>query len=114
MEKNILLKSLENSKLIISTILVFASLIVGSWTLITNTFLTNAKAEVIIRKLDIDTSYNKAFRLDTKITNLENISMRRKLTHEEEKSLKRMKRQLNEVDEHILRLENTIVNQNSK
>jgi hypothetical protein len=112
--KSVWKTALENGKTIASTILVFASLIVGSWTLITSTFLTNAKAEVIIMKLDKETSYNKAFRLDTKITKLEMIQRKRKLTREEMRSLKRMRQQLEEVDLHIEALENSSIKINSE
>jgi len=109
MEKPFWKQVLENSKLFASTIIVFSSLMVGSWTLATNIFLTNAKADVIINKLDKDTSYNKAFRLDTRIFKLERISKVRELTKEELKSMKRMKRQLEEVDAHIEKLESTTI-----
>jgi len=102
-------QALENGKLIASSIMVFSALMAGTWTLTTSIFLTTADANVIIRKLDKDTSYNKAFRLDTKIYKLERIEKERPLTSEEEKSKKRMKKQLEEVDAHIEELEDTTV-----
>ncbi len=101
-------KALENGKLIASSIMVFSALMVGTWTLTTSIFLTTADANVIIKKLDKDTSYNKAFRLDTKIYKLERISVDRALTSEEKKSMKRMKKQLVEVDAHIDELESGV------
>lgn len=100
--------ALENAKLIASTMMVFAALIAGTWTLVTNTFITKAEASRLIEKLDADTSYNKAFRLESKIAKLERVEEKRELTDQEKKWLKRLKKDLERVDTHIYNLENKI------
>jgi hypothetical protein len=67
--------------------------------------LTTADAKVLIKKLDKETSYNKAFRLETRIFSLMKLKEERELSPLEKKSLERLKRDLNSVDEHIEDLE---------
>lgn len=102
--------ALENAKLIISTVLIFVSLIAGSWTLVTEFFVTRLEATEIYEKLDIDIAYNKAFRLESKISALTEIKDIRQLSDEENKSLQRYQRDLIRVDEHIDALENKVYN----
>lgn len=94
-------KVLENAKLIISTFLVIVSLVTGGWTLISNVLVTKSYAEAKFQKLDLDTSYNKAFRLDNKIERLERIQENRKLTREESSQLRRYRNELGYVESHI-------------
>lgn len=101
-------KALENAKLIASTIMVIAALMVGTWEIATNVFLTRAEASIVYEKLDIESSYNKAFRLETKIAALETIAKRRELSAEEKKILERLKRDLKRVDLHIDKIEKRI------
>lgn len=107
--------ALENAKLVAGTIMVLASLAVGSWTLVTDIFATKAYAEelvieqkALINKLDLDTSYNKAFRLDEKIERYKRLQ--RPLTRDEDKTLKRYKKDLNRTELHIDVLEQKIYN----
>lgn len=100
--------ALENGKLIISSILIAATLLVGSWEIITNVFMTRVEAEVQIKKLDLDTSYNKAFRLEQQIRTVK-ISPR-PLTADQARCLKRLLKDLERVDDHIDHLEQKIYN----
>lgn len=104
--------ALENAKLIASTILVLVSLIVGAWTGITSVFITRAEAQVAYEKLDVDTSYNKAFRIESKISALEDIANRRELSKDEIKILDRLKRDLQRVDDHIDKVEKRLYDDN--
>lgn len=98
-------KALENGKLLASSIMVFSALMVGAWTLATDIFLTRADAQVKIEKLDIESSYNKAFRLETKISNYNDITKKRPLTKDEQRILERLKRDLKRTDLHIDKIE---------
>jgi hypothetical protein len=71
--------ALENAKLIISTVLIFVSLIVGTWTVVTDLFITRAEAQEIYEKLDIDIAYNKAFRLESKISRILDIKRKKRV-----------------------------------
>lgn len=93
--------ALENAKLIASTIMVISALLAGSWTIITSTFITKAEANDLYRQLDMDTSYNKAFRIESMILRIESIRTTRTLTIDEEKMLNRLKKDIERVDEHI-------------
>ena len=55
---------LDNTKTVITTATAVAVFSVGAWTLITDIFITRVEASELIGKLDLDTSYNKAFRLE--------------------------------------------------
>ena len=98
--------ALENAKLIIGTIMITASLLAGTWTLTTSVFLTKAEAQNIIGKLDIDTSYNKAFRLEEKIKRLKRKPQ--PLDQDDTRSFKRLEKDLQRVDDHIDFMENKI------
>lgn len=103
---------LENAKLIAGTIMAVAALLVGSWTMLTNIFVTHSYAmevaeqqQKIIKKLDLDTAYNKAFRLEEKI---KRIKSKKVLSDDDNRTLKRLLRDLERTDEHIDRLEEKI------
>lgn len=97
---------LADAKMLAATIMTFSALMVGSWTLVTQFFVPRAEAEVAIKKLDIETSYNKAFRLEQQLERMDRTKVQRPLSPEEQKTYNRYKRQLDEVDEHIYALEN--------
>ena len=103
--------SLENGKLLASSIMVFAALAVGTWTLATDIFLTRLDAQVIIEKLDIESSYNKAFRIETQIGKYLEIKKTRALTDDEKRNLKRLKRDLERTDKHIDYIEKRVYSQ---
>jgi len=94
-------KAMENAKLIISTILLMSSLAVGSWTLITNTFITRIEAAEQMAKYSIEIAYNKAFRLETKIDRILAIEGKRELSDTEKREIKRLKEHLKQVDNYI-------------
>jgi len=98
-------KALENAKLIISTILTLAALMMGTWTLATNTFVTRAEADEQMAKFSAEIAYNKAFRLETKIDRILVLKKTRDLSETEIKELKRLKAHLKQVDEHITQIE---------
>ena len=107
-------KALENAKLIASTLMVLSALVVGSWTGITSVFQTKAEARVQMERLDLDTSYNKAFRLEEKLNRIEQIEIRRDLSETEQSSKKRYRKDLDRVDQHIDVLEGKIYEDNVK
>lgn len=102
------LKGIKNIQLILGTIIIISTIAVGSWTLITSNFIPRAEAEVAIKKLDIETSYNKAFRLEQRIEKIDRIKPVRELSETEKKALKRYQKQLKYVDDHIFNLEESI------
>ena len=106
-------KALENAKLIISTILTFAALSAGTWSLATQTFITRAEAEVQIQKFTAEIAYNKAFRLETKISNLLEIKKQRELSKLEDKELTRLRKYLAQVDKHLEDIELQMFSDNS-
>jgi len=97
--------ALENAKLIISTVLTVSALAAGSWTIITNTFITRSEAEAQIQNFTAEIAYNKAFRLETKISNLLEIKKRRELSKLEAKELIRLRKYLTQVDNHLESIE---------
>lgn len=108
--KELWLKGIKNCQLILGTIVLVCTVAVGAWTLITNHFIPRAEAAVLIKKLDVETSYNKAFRLEQRIERIDRVKTQRELSKEEKTALKRYLKQLENVDEHILKLEESIYN----
>ena len=100
------MKAIENSKVILTTILVASSLMLGSWQIVSNVFMTRAEAEIKIKKLDLDTSYNKAFMLVEKIHRLK--KKPKPLSEEEQRNLRRLQKDLQRTDNHIDILEDKI------
>ncbi len=108
--KELWLKGFKNIQLILGTIVLICTVAVGSWTLITTHFIPRAEAAELIKKLDVETSYNKAFRLEQRIERIDRIKIQRELSPEEKKAMKRYLHQLQTVDEHIIKLEESIYN----
>lgn len=100
-------KIVENAKLILSTGALVISLVVGAWTSVTTIFITKAEAKEMYQKFDIDSSYNKAFRLESQIRALEEDKAQRDLSDSEKTQIKRLKKNLERVDKHIADLEDT-------
>ena len=98
-------KVLNNAKLIVSSVVMAFVIVTGAWTVITNTFVTVAKAELIIAKYDIEISYNKAFRIESRIRDIEKNAEGRDLSVSEKRELNRLKSNLNRVDFHIKKYE---------
>ncbi len=92
---------LENAKLIGSSILLVISLVVGGWTFLTSTFVTRADSEDLSYRVSTEIAYNKAFRLETKISRVLLIQGQRDLSPTEAKELDRLNSQLRDVDAHI-------------
>jgi len=112
-KKSFFTKSLESGKLLASTIMVFSALLVGTWGIVSSVFITRAQAYEKIEKLDVESSYNKAFRIDSMITRYEQIQKRRELTQEEKRALARLKRDLKRTDLHIDFLEKRVYGQDT-
>jgi hypothetical protein len=106
--ENLLTKAVDKAKLIGGTITLLAGFAAGSWSLITDVFIPRAEAELHYKRLDIDTSYNKAFRLEQRLERLERDQGDRELSEEEKRIHKRYVRQLEEIDAHIYKLENQL------
>lgn len=92
---------LENGKLIISSVLLVISLVAGGWTFLTTTFTTRTDSEDLSKRFSTEIAYNKAFRLETKISRVLLIKGQRELSPTEAKELTRLKSQLNDVDNHL-------------
>ncbi len=106
--KSFWIKGLENGKLLMSTIMVFSALIVGTWGIVSTVFITRAQAYEKIEKLDVESSYNKAFRIDSMINRYERLKKLRELTQEEKRALARLRRDLKRTDLHIDKLEKRV------
>jgi len=106
--KNMWQKLLENAKLIISSVLLMASFLGGSWALVTGVFITKAEASEYINRFEIEIAYNKAFRIETRISRLEKLQKTRELSDAEKRELNRLKRNLERIDLHIASYEDKL------
>lgn len=103
--KELITKAISEAKLIATTLTLIAATATGAWTFVSDVFIPRVEAEIQYKRLDIETSYNKAFRLEQRVERLDRIKTTRELSEEENKAYYRYLRQLEEVDEHIYTLE---------
>ena len=108
-------KILENIKIVLGSITAIAVFATGVWTLTTNIFMTKAEAQqlereqkAIIKKIDLDTAYNKAFRLETRIKKYRQKQSKTSLDDFDKRMLKRLEKDLSRTENRIDVLEQKI------